>query len=152
MTRKLVRQMLTAQILSALTVSLCLLIDNVMINRFLGVNAIAAYELSNPVLLIIGAIGSMLSAGIQVACSKSLGNGSTEETNRNYSTAAALTLIISVVFMAAVLLFREPIARLCGASQPKDLFDHTTGYLTGFVIGAPASMGALILIPFLQIA
>ena len=108
MTRKLVRQMLTAQILSALTVSLCLLIDNVMINRFLGVNAIAAYELSNPVLLIIGAIGSMLSAGIQVACSKSLGNGSAEETNRNYSTAAALTLIISVVFMAVVLLFREP--------------------------------------------
>ena len=152
MTRKLVRQMLIAQILSALTVSLCLLIDNVMINRFLGVNAIAAYELSNPVLLIIGAIGSMLSAGVQVACSRSLGNGSSEETNRNYSTAAALTLIISLAFTAAVLLFRVPIARLCGAGEPAELFDHTTGYLAGFVVGSPASMGALILIPFLQIA
>lgn len=152
MTRKLIRQMLAAQILSALTVSLCLLIDNVMINRFLGVNAIAAYELSNPVLLGIGAIGSMLAAGVQVACSRSLGNGSQEETNRSYSTAAVLTLVISLVFMAAVLLLRNPIARILGASHQEELFDHTTGYLAGFVLGAPASMGALILIPFLQIA
>lgn len=152
MTRKLVRQMLAAQTLSALTVSLCLLIDNIVINRFLGVNAIAAYELSNPVLLIIGAIGSMLSAGVQVACGKSLGSGSHEETNRTYSTAVMLTLIISLTFTAGILLFREPVARLCGAGRPDELFEHTTGYMAGFVIGAPASMGALILIPFLQIA
>ena len=42
MIRKLIRQMLIAQILSALTVSLCLLIDNIMIGRFLGEEALAA--------------------------------------------------------------------------------------------------------------
>ena len=42
MIRKLIRQMLGAQIVSALTVSLCLLIDSVMISRFLGRRAIAA--------------------------------------------------------------------------------------------------------------
>ena len=36
MIRKLTRQMLTAQIFAALTVSLCLMIDSVMISRFLG--------------------------------------------------------------------------------------------------------------------
>ena len=66
MIRKLTKQMLTAQILSALTVSLCLLIDSIMIGRFLGVEAIAAYQLANPILLVIGALGSMLAAGIQV--------------------------------------------------------------------------------------
>ena len=66
MIRKLVRQMLAAQILSALTVSVCLMIDNVMIGRFLGVSAIAAYGLANPVLLVIGALGSMLSAGVEL--------------------------------------------------------------------------------------
>ena len=55
MIRKLVRQMLTAQIFSALTVSLCLLIDNIMIGRFLGVQSLAAYSAANPVLLVIGA-------------------------------------------------------------------------------------------------
>ena len=60
MIRKLVRQMRTAQILSALTVSLCLLIDNIMIGRFLGDRALTAYGLANPVLLVIGAVGTML--------------------------------------------------------------------------------------------
>ena len=45
MTKKLVGQMLAAQILSALTVSLCLLIDNLMIGRYLGEQALTAYGL-----------------------------------------------------------------------------------------------------------
>ena len=53
MIRKLVRQMLTAQIFSALTVSVCLLIDSVMISRYLGEEATAAYGLANPILLAI---------------------------------------------------------------------------------------------------
>ena len=62
MIRKLVRQMLSAQIFSALAVSLCLLIDIVVIGRFLGDTAMAAYQLANPMLLLIGAIGTLLSA------------------------------------------------------------------------------------------
>ena len=63
MVRKLVRQMLAAQIISAMTVTLCLLIDSIMIGRFLGVEALSAYQLANPVLLIVAAAAIMLSAG-----------------------------------------------------------------------------------------
>ncbi len=152
MIRKLVQQMLTAQIFSALTVSVCLLIDNVMISRFLGETAMASYSLSNPVLLGIGAVASLLSAGIQVACSKSLGRGSQQETNAGYSTAIVLGAGISVFFTALVLLFQSPLASLLGAGREGKLFEETRGYLAGFSIGAPASMGALILVPFLQMA
>lgn len=152
MIRKLIRQMLAAQTLSALTVSLCLLIDNIMIGRFLGVQAIAAYGLANPVLLVIGAIGSMLAAGVQVACSKSLGSGSREETNKGYSSAMALMLGISLLFMLLVLVFRSPLATAMGAGREGPLFDQTRDYLAGFIIGAPGSMGALVLVPFLQMA
>ena len=152
MIRKLIRQMLTAQIFSALTVSLCLLIDSIIIGRFLGVEAIAAYQLANPILLVIGAIGSMLAAGIQVACSKSLGRGSQEETNAGYSSAVALTLGISVPLMILVLLFSGPIAAAMGAGGEGTLFQQTRSYMQGFIIGAPASMGALILVPFMQMA
>ena len=153
MIRKLVRSMLTAQILSALTVSLCLLIDNVMVSRFLGTKAIAAYGYANPILLVIGALGSMLAAGIQMACSKSLGRGRKEETDAGFSSAVAVTLCISLFFMLVVLLFRGPLARLMGAGY-RDLELHrmTKDYMAGFVVGAPGSMGALVLIPFLQIA
>ena len=122
MIRKLIRQMLAAQSLSALTVSLCLLIDNIMICRFLGVQAIAAYGLANPILLVIGAIGGLLATGVQVACSKSLGSGSKVETDRGYSSALGLMLGISAVFMVLVLVFRDPLATMMGAGKEGELF------------------------------
>ncbi|MDO4865206.1 MAG: MATE family efflux transporter [Clostridia bacterium] len=151
MIKRLVRQMLTAQILSALTVSLCLLIDNIMIGRFLGERALTAYGLANPVLLIIGAVGSMLCAGVQVACGKSLGRGDREETNAGYSSAVAVAAVFSLAFTLLALLFRVPVSRLLGANEPA-LLEDTSRYMAGFSIGAPASMGALILVPFLQMA
>ena len=151
MIRKLVRQMLAAQILSALTVSLCLFIDNLMIGRFLGERALTAYGLANPVLLVIGAVGSMLCAGAQVACGKSLGRGDREETDVGYSTAVAVAAVFSIAFTVLVAIIRVPLARLLGADEPALLKD-TSRYMAGFVIGAPASMGALILVPFMQMA
>ena len=144
--------MLTAQILSALTVSVCLLIDNIMIARFLGEEGIAAYGLANPVLILIGALGTMLSSGVQVACSRSLGIGSQEETNAGYSSAIGVAAVVSGVFMLVVLLFSGPLATVMGAGREGSLFDSTKGYLNGFILGAPGSMGALILVPFMQMA
>ncbi|MBO7662400.1 MAG: hypothetical protein J6U01_03425, partial [Clostridia bacterium] len=144
MIRKLVRQMLTAQIFSALTVSVCLLIDNLMIGRFLGVRAMAAYGFANPLLLAIGAVGSLMTAGVQGVCSRSLGKGSQEETNRGYSSALALTGWISLLFFLVVLLFRDPLATLLGAVESPELHKETSDYMLGFTIGAPGSIGALV--------
>lgn len=152
MVRKLVRQMLAAQIISALTVTLCLLIDSIMIGRFLGVEALSAYQLANPVLLIVAAAASMLSAGVQVACGKSLGKGSREETDAGFSSALILGTGIAVTMTLVILIFRSPIASAIGAGKEGLLYDNTRNYLAGFVIGAPGTMGALILVPFLQIA
>ncbi|MBQ9910933.1 MAG: MATE family efflux transporter [Lachnospiraceae bacterium] len=151
MIKKLIRQMLTAQILSALTVSLCLLIDSIIIGRFLGVQAIAAYGLSNPILLIIGAFGTALSAGVQVVCSRALGRGKQEEANEGFSSAVGLAAVFSIPFMVLVLLFATQASRLLGANSEVLLMD-TRSYIRGFIIGAPATMGALILVPFLQMA
>ena len=152
MIRKLVRQMLSAQIFSALAVSLCLLIDIVVIGRFLGDEAMAAYQLANPLLLLIGAIGTLLSAGVQVACGRSLGSGSQEETNKGYSSAVAVAGIVSLAFAAVALVFAPFLAQVMGAGTDSMLFDMTRGYLRGFSLGAPGSMGALVLVPFLQMA
>ena len=152
MIRKLVKQMLAAQVLSALTVSVCLLIDSIMIGQFLGVTSIAAYGLANPLLLIIGAVGSMLSAGAQVVCSRSLGRGSQEETNIGFSSAPAVGACFSAVFVIAVALLLSPLARALGAGKDAKLLSDTKDYISGFVIGVPATMASLILVPFLQMA
>ena len=151
MVKKLVRQMLPAQIVSALTVTLCLLIDNIMIGRFLGDQALAAYGFASPLLLVIGAVGSMLCAGVQVACGKSLGKGDQEETNVGYASAIAVAAAFSIVFTVLVVLLRVPLSKALGADSPELLAD-TSGYIAAFCIGAPASMAALILVPFLQMS
>ena len=151
MIRKLVRQMLTAQVFSALTVSLCLLIDSVMIGWFIGDDGIASYGLANPLLLAIGAIGTLLAAGIQVVCSRSLGKGDQADTNAGYSSALIAGGGISLLFTLVALVFQGPLARAMGA-ETETLYGMTKGYIAGFSIGAPGSMGSLVLIPFLQMA
>ena len=151
MLKKLIRQMLTAQILSALTVTLCLLIDSIVIGRFLGVKAIAAYGLANPILLIIGAFGSALSAGVQVVCSKSLGRGLQEETNAGYSSAIGLGAAFSIPFTLIIFFLSVPASKILGADTEQLVVD-TSAYIRGFILGAPATMGALILVPFMQMA
>ena len=147
--------MLVTQIVSAMTVMICMLIDSIMIGRFLGVDAMAAYGLSMPLLLVFAAFGTVLSAGIQVMCGKSLGCGDAEGTNAVFSCSVFMTTLISAVGLIAVLLLSGPLSTLLGAGQPgpdNPVFDLTQDYLRGFIIGAPAFLFAQIMVPYMQIS
>lgn len=147
--------MLLTQILSAMTVTLCMLIDSIMIGRFLGLEAMGAYGYSTPVLLVFAAVGSMISAGVQVMCGKTMGTGDKEGTDACFSVSAALAVVFSVVGMAAVLIFTDPLCTLLGAgenSPDNPVFGLTRDYLRGFIIGAPAFMAAQIMVPYMQIS
>ena len=155
MIRKIFRQMLVTQIVSAMTVMLCMLVDSIMIGRFLGVDSMTAYGLATPVLLVFAAFGSMLSAGIQVMCGKTMGSGDMQATNACFSVSVALAAGISFLGVAVVLLFTDPICTLLGAGQPtpdNTVFFLTRDYLRGFIIGAPAFIFAQIMVPFMQIS
>lgn len=152
MIKKLFRQMLLTQILSSMTVVICMLIDSIMIGHFLGVNAIAAYGLASPVLLIFAALGSMLSTGIQVVTGKTMGSGDRKGTNACYSASLFLSASLSLIGVSAVILFISPLCVLLGAEEGTAVFFLTKDYLTGFIVGAPAFMLAQIMVPFMQIS
>lgn len=155
MIRKIFRQMLVTQILSAMTVMLCMLVDSMMIGRFLGVDSMTAYGLANPVLLIFAAYGAMLSAGIQVMCGKTMGVGDREGTDACFSASAVLALSVSLVGMVLILILVNPVCSLLGAGKPgpdNPVFYLTRDYLRGFIVGAPAFIVAQIMVPFLQIS
>ena len=147
--------MIFTQIISAMTVTLCMLIDSIMIGKFLGVDSMAAYGFSNPALLIFVAVGTMISAGIQVVCGKSMGNADMDSTNRHYSTSLVMTVFFAILGALIFIAFLNPITTLLGAganSPDNPVFNLTKDYLYGFIIGAPAFMFAQIMIPYLQIA
>ena len=152
MFQRIIKKMLTAQIFSAVTVMMCLVIDNMFIGRFLKEEALAAYGLATPLLLVISATAMLLSAGSQVVCSRSIGRGLPEETNRGYSSAVAASGAVAVLYLLILLLFRSPLTSFLGAGSEGNLFDMTRGYLLGFGIGIPGILAALVLVPFLQMA
>ena len=136
MIRKLFRQMLVTQILSAMTVMLCMLVDSMMIGRFLGVDSMTAYGLANPVLLIFAAYGAMLSAGVQVMCGKTVGVGDREGTNACFSAAVVLALSVSIAGLILILLLVGPVQYIVKSTEYDD--SYKTPVLTAgqtFILG-----------------
>ncbi len=155
MIRRLFKQMVVTQVISSMTVTLCMLIDSIVIGRFLGVEAMAAYCYTQPVLLAFAAPGAMISAGIQIVCGNTLGSGDRNETDSCYTVSVAITSLISILGLLIVLLFAGPIATILGAGTPgvdNPVYYLTKDYLTGFIIGVPAFLIAQIMVPFLQMS
>ena len=126
-----------------------------MIGRFLGMDAMTAYGLSAPVLLVFAALGSMAAAGVQVLCGKTMGAGDKKGTDACYTAAVMLVIIISGIGLIVSFVFTDPICVALGAAKNgKDspVFKLTADYLRGFIIGAPAFLAAQILVPFMQLS
>ncbi len=143
------------QVISSMTVTLCMLIDSIVISRFLGVEAMAAYGYTQPVLLAFAAPGAMISAGVQVVCGRTLGAGDREGSDSCYTLSIGLTALISALGLAVVLIFSGPLCTLLGAGQPvieNSVYFLTKDYLTGFIIGVPAFLIAQVMVPYLQMA
>ena len=154
MIKKLFRQMLVTQIVSSMTVTLCMLIDSIMIGRFLGVEAMSAYGLASPLLLIFAAFGSLISSGVQVMCGKTVGAGDRDETDACYTVSVLLAAGISAVGLVLVFALLGPLTSLLGAGKPgpdNQVYDLTKDYITGFIIGAPAFLCAQIMVPYMQL-
>ena len=155
MIRKLFRQMMVTQIVSSMTVTLCMLIDSIMIGRFLGTDAMAAYGFTQPVLLAFAAPGAMISAGVQVVCGKTMGGGDRDGTDACFTVSAALTALIAALGLCVVLGFSGPISTLLGAGRPSPnnpVFKLTKDYLIGFMLGVPAFLAAQIMVPYMQMS
>ena len=155
MVKKIFKQMMVTQIISGMTVMIGMLLDSLTIGRFIGVDAMTAYGLATPVLLVFAAFGSMLSSGIQVMCGKTLGEGDADSTNVCFSVSVTLSLIVAAIGFAAVMIFTEPICTLLGAGKPSadnQIFYMTCDYIRGYMIGAPAFILALIMVPYMQIS
>lgn len=146
------KSMALAQVVSQMTVLVCLMIDSIMIGRFLGVDSMTAYGLSNPLLLAFAAVGSMLSAGSQVLCSRTIGNGDKKGTNACFSMAVAIAAVVSILGVIATIVFRSPLSTLLGAGTEGVIFDLTSDYMLGFIIGAPAFLFSTVLVPYMQLA
>ena len=140
MIKKLFRQMSTTQIISAMTTTICLLIDSIVIGRLISVDAMSAYGIANPLMIVFTALGTMMVSGVQVTLGKTMGRGDLEGMSACYSTSVLMSLGLGAFGVLLVWLAGNPICTMLGAGNPgpdNPVFSMTGDYLRGFMLGAP---------------
>ena len=154
MVRKLFLQMSLPQILTAISTTLCLLIDSIVIGRLLGVEQMSAYGFASPLITIITSFGLMISTGVQEVCGKTIGAGDRDGSNRCFSTSLILAITFGFGSLIFVFVLCNPLCTFLGAGSPSAdnaVFTMTGDYLKGFTLGAPAYFLTQLMSPYLQI-
>ena len=152
MVKKLFRIMLPSQILSSIAMAVCMQIDNIMIGRYIGVEALSAYGLVTPLLFILTAIAGLIAAGVSALCARLAGKNDKDGICNNYSSTIVLCLILSVVFTTALLLLAGPVADFLGASVEAGTLSHAVSYIKGYAVGLPFYFFLQAFMSYLQIS
>jgi len=102
-------------ILTMVFVSVYGIIDGLFVSNFVGKTEFAALNLIMPVLMIIGALGYMLSTGGSAIVAKTLGEGNDNLANKYFSMLVYVILIAGILFMLIAHVFLKDIAVFLGA-------------------------------------
>ena len=136
---KLFRKSVVSIILAAIATMLGIVIDGIVIGRFLGKDSMAAYGLVTPVINLATAFSGILATGAQIICAQRLGAGKKEKARQAFSMCMIITVCVAVLMMAVVLIFRDDISVLLGArGNSAHLKALTSDYLLGLVFSFPS--------------
>lgn len=114
--KKLIKFTLPTIIMMVFT-SIYGVVDGIFISNVVGSNAFASINLIMPVIMIIGTIGFMIGTGGSAIISKTLGEGKTEEANKQFSMLIYLEVILGVILTIIAIISLKPIAKMLGATE-----------------------------------
>ena len=143
------RSFLLVCVLSMVSATLGGLIDNVIVGRFLGTEALGAMGIVSPVMFLFMALGVLCASGGAILVSQALGQGDTERVRNVFSTAVCFDVLAGVVVCALGLIFTRPLAALLGARGA--LAELSVQYLRGFLFSAPPVIALGVLMQLVQI-
>ena len=123
-----------------------MLIDGIIISKFLGTDSMAAYGIVTPLFSIMTAISGVFATGSQVFCAKHLGAGRVGRAREVFSVCMYATFLIAVGIIVVLYLFCEPITFVMGArGTAAPLMPLCKDYLYGI---APGILPVLLLFIF----
>ena len=135
---RLFKKSVISIIAAAIATMVGIVIDGIVIGRFLGPDSMAAYGLVTPVINLATAFSGILATGAQIICAQHLGAGNVKKARGAFPMCMVITVVISVVMMAVMLVFRNEIAVMLGAhGKSAHLLQQTSDYLFGIVFSFP---------------
>lgn len=93
------------------------IVDTIFIGQGMGKVGLSAVALTWPLIMLIGAVGQLFSAGAGVLISQARGMGNEDLAQKSFGNMITLMLISSIFLGGALYLFLEPILITFGASQ-----------------------------------
>ena len=125
-------------IAAAVAAMLGIIIDGVVIGRFMGTDCMAAYGLVTPIVNLTTACSGVLTTGAQVICAQRLGAGRVDGARRAFSMTMIITLSLSAVLMGVLLLFRDGVCVMLGArGASAHLLPLASEYILGMLFSIP---------------
>lgn len=147
--RNLYRSFVIVSILSALTATVGMLIDNMIVGCYLGSDALGAMGVVGPVSLLLSAFGNICSGGGTARASQALGRGDREQVCRIFTVTMLFAFLVGAALTAIGLFFAPQIAGILGAQGA--LKELTTQYLYGYFLGALPTLMMTALMGFFRI-
>lgn len=97
--------------------SLYNMVDSVFIGQGVGPMAIAGLAITFPLMNLSAAFGAMVGVGTATMISVRLGQKKREDAQHFFGNSVTLNVLMGILFMAAVLVWLDPILRFFGASD-----------------------------------
>ena len=136
---KLFYKNLAGMIVAAMMAMLGIVVDGIIISRYLGTSRMAAYGLAAPVTNLIMVFSGIFSSGSQVVCAQHIGEGNLAGARRTFSVCMAATLLLSAVLMAFLFFFHDEFCILLGAKgNSAVLLPLASEYLLGLLFSIPS--------------
>ena len=129
------RRFMGKMILNNLMIFLGSLVNGIVISRYLGIEAMAAFQLTFPLVFTVMMFSQIINIGVQNNCAKSLGAGRAQDASAYYSVALVAILPLSIVVAAGLFGYAESIVVLLGGSG--EIADLAAAYLRGISLGLP---------------
>ena len=130
---RLLKQYALPAIIAQTAASLYNMVDSIFIGQGVGPLAISGLAVTFPLMNLSTAFGTLVGAGAAVMLSVLLGQKNYKAANKFLGNVVSLNIIIGLIFMAAALIFIDPILYFFGASE--NTLPYAKEYITIILIG-----------------
>lgn len=122
-------------IFSSLGITICTIIDAVLVGNYIGSSGLAVVNITTPVFLTYSLIGLTMGVGANVLIGKSLGASLVEKANKIFSGLLTMGMVIGLAFMLLTYIFKKEICLFLGAND--ELIGLTVQYLGVVFLSSP---------------
>ena len=130
---RLLKQYALPAIIAQTAASFYNMVDSIFIGQGVGPLAISGLAVTFPLMNLSTAFGTLVGAGAAVMLSVLLGQKNYKAANKVLGNVVSLNIIIGLIFMAAALIFIDPILYFFGASE--NTLPYAKEYITIILIG-----------------